>query len=57
MDMPYLKYNFLEVKFLTQKIYAALASVAQLVGALSHNQRVAGLIPCQGTCLGCGFNP
>ena len=34
----------------------ALASVAWLFGALSHNQTVAGLIPSQGTCLGCGFD-
>ena len=35
----------------------ALADVAQLVGAFSHNWRVAGLIPSQGTYLGCGFDP
>ena len=31
--------------------------VAQLVGALFHNQNVGGSIPGQGTCLGCEFNP
>ena len=35
----------------------ALASVVQLVGASSCNQKVAGSIPSQGTCLGCKFNP
>ena len=34
-----------------------LTSVAQLVGALSCNQRVVGSIPGQCTCLGFGFNP
>ena len=34
-----------------------LASVAQLVGALSDNRKVAGWIPSQGTYLGGGFNP
>ena len=36
---------------------AALAGVAQLVGALSPDRRVAGLNPGQATYLGCGFNP
>ena len=35
----------------------ALASVAQLVGPLSLNQRVASLTPYQGTYLDCGFDP
>ena len=35
----------------------ALASVAQLVGASSCNQRAAGSIPCQGTYLGLRFGP
>ena len=37
-------------------VKTALAGVDQLVGASSHNQKVAGLIPHQGTYLGCGFN-
>ena len=37
-------------------MWYALTSVVQLVGTLSHNQKVAGLIPGQGTCLGCRFN-
>ena len=32
----------------------ALASVAQLAGALSHSQKVVGSIPDKGTYLGCG---
>ena len=32
----------------------ALAGVAQWTECQSVNQRVAGLIPSQGTCLGCG---
>ena len=35
----------------------ALASVAQLVGALSQNQKVEGLIPGQRTYLGCRSYP
>ena len=34
-----------------------LAGIAQLFGASSCNQKVAGLIPGQDTCLGCGFIP
>ena len=34
-----------------------LTSVAQLVGHHPVNWKVAGLIPSQGTCLGCGFGP
>ena len=35
----------------------ALTSVAQFVGASSHNQTVARLTPDQGIYLGCGFDP
>ena len=31
--------------------------LAQVVGALSHKQKVAGWIPSQGTCLSCRFGP
>ena len=34
-----------------------LTGVAQLVGCCSAKQKVAGSIPSQGTCLGCGFRP
>ena len=34
-----------------------LASVALWVECWPENQRVAGLIPSQGTCLGCGPGP
>ena len=34
-----------------------LVGVAQLVGASSCKQKVAGLIPSQSTCRGCGFSP
>ena len=36
---------------------AALASVAQLAEHDPANQKVAGSIPGQGTCLGCEFGP
>ena len=36
---------------------SALAGVAQLVGALSHNWKVIGSIPSQGTHLDCSFKP
>ena len=35
----------------------ALAGVAQWIEREPTNQRVAGLIPSQGTCLGCGPGP
>ena len=35
----------------------ALASVAQWIECWPVNQRVAGLIPSQDTCLGCGPGP
>ena len=34
-----------------------LAGVAQWIECRPANQRVAGLIPSQGTCLGCGPGP
>ena len=39
------------------KPHGALTSVAQLVGHCPTTQRVTGLIPEQGTCLGCGPSP
>ena len=39
------------------KIGLALATLAQLVGASSHNQEVVGLISDHGSYQGCGFNP
>ena len=42
----------------TQKLEAvALAGVAQWIEHQPANQRVASLIPSQGTCLGCGPGP
>ena len=38
-------------------IYMALAGVAQCIECQPENQRIAGLIPSQGTCLGCGPGP
>ena len=32
-------------------------SVAQLLGSVPQSEKVAGLIPGQGTCLGCEFRP
>ena len=34
-----------------------LADVAQWIECRTANQRVAGLIPSQSTCLGCGLDP
>ena len=42
---------------LKYKITLTLTRVAQLVDHRSVKPKVAGLIPSQGTCLGCGFNP
>ena len=36
---------------------SALAGVAQWIERWPMNQTVAGLIPSQGTCLGCGLGP
>ena len=38
-------------------MYSALAGVAQWIARGLVNQRVAGSIPSQGTCLGCGPGP
>ena len=35
----------------------ALAGVAQWIGCRPANKKVAGSIPSQGTCLGCGPGP
>ena len=34
-----------------------LTAMAQLVGCRPAKQKVAGSVPGQGTCLGCGFSP
>ena len=39
------------------RITKVLTGVAQLSGRHPTNQKVAGSIPCQGTCLGCGYHP
>ena len=39
------------------KVGITLAGVAQWIERQPVNQRVAGLIPSQGTCLGCGPGP
>ena len=39
------------------EMFLALAGVAQWIEHWPVNQRVAGLIPSQGTCLGCGPGP
>ena len=39
------------------RITKVLTGVAQLSGRHPTNQKVAGSIPCQGTCLGCGPGP
>ena len=45
------------VTYFKNNLGSALAIVAQVVGASSHNLLVAGSISGQGTCLGCGFHP
>ena len=42
---------------ITLKIIWTLAGVAQWIKRGPANQRVAGSIPSQGTCLGCGPGP
>ena len=41
----------------SRKISAALAAVAPWIELQPAKQRVAGLIPSHGTCLGCGPGP
>ena len=43
--------------FLNLNKQIALSAVAQWIECWSENQRVAGLLPSQGTCLGCGPGP
>ena len=49
--VPLLRNNLKIVKVV------ALAGVSQQIECHPVNQRVAGLIPSQGTCLGCGPGP
>ena len=42
---------------ITEKEEIALAGVAQWIERQPTNQRVTGLIPSQGTCVGCGSGP
>ena len=52
--MTEIEYHFI----ITYKIMnLALAGVAQWIECRPANQRIAGLIPSQGTCLGCGPGP
>ena len=39
------------------RYYQALTCVAQLIGHSPTKRKVTGLIPSQGTCLGCGSGP
>ena len=48
---------FFPVSVLTFLLYINVAHVAQLVGCHPTNQKFAGLIPSQDTCLGCMFGP
>ena len=43
--------------FLILKIELALAALAQWIECWPEDQRVVGLIPSQGMCLGCGPGP
>lgn len=52
-----MRYNTAQLMKVKEKINPALASVSQLVGALSHGPKVVSLILSQGTYPGCGFNP
>ena len=45
------------LKTLNTHFQWALPGVAQWAGCHPGNQKVAGSIPGQGTCLGCGFCP
>ena len=45
------------IDLLKKKVSTVLADVAQWIECQPVNQRVAGSIPSQGTCLGCGPGP
>ena len=47
----------LSLKTMKKKKVLALAGVAQWIERRPTNQRVTGLVPSQGTCLGCGPGP
>ena len=47
----------IRVYFLILKIELALAALAQWIECWPEDQRVVGLIPSQGMCLGCGPGP
>ena len=49
--------HFLYVCYCNLKAEKALAGVAQWIECQPANQKVTGLIPSQGTCLGCGPDP
>ena len=54
----YLTYSIVcQLSFKKQKQEKALAGVAQWIESRTVKQRVAGSIPSQGTCLGCGPGP
>ena len=50
-------YTYLDISRYLKNLRAALAGVGQWVGPCPTKQKVAGLIPGQGTCLGCGPGP
>ena len=45
------------ISFFTENIESTMVGVAQWIECQPANQRAAGLIPSQGTCLGCGPGP
>ena len=46
-----------KTSYLYKTVFLLLAGVAQWIKCWPVNQRVAGSIPSQGTCLGCGTGP
>ena len=50
-------YHWVKNKQTKKKQYTALAGVAQWIEHQPENQRVAGSVPSQGTCPGCGPGP
>ena len=49
--------RFFFLIYILKKQLFTLAGVAQLAGHCPANQKVPGLIPSEGTCLGCCFIP
>ena len=58
-DKSHFLWNIVSLPYdgICKEVFIALTGVAQWIEHWTANQRVAGLIPSQGTCLGCRPSP